>query len=100
MTKQDLSEIQAQARASDKLSIAPRIPLAEERGLGTLTLPGYLRAVTERFAPREALVMHHADGSVERWSYAELWERAMAVGRSLGAAGVRKDSRVGVMRTN
>jgi acyl-CoA synthetase (AMP-forming)/AMP-acid ligase II len=44
--------------------------------------------------------MHHPDGTVERWSYAELWDRAMAVARSLVAAGVGKDSRVGVLMTN
>src|ERR1700751_2442799 len=81
-------------------SIVHGPPLAEEPGLGALTLPGYLREVTGRYASREALVMHHPDGTVERWSYAELWERAMAVARSLVALGVGKDSRVGVMMTN
>lgn len=76
------------------------IPLEDEPGLGALTLPGYLREVTTRYAEREALVMHHPDGTVERWSYAELWERANAVARSLIACGVGKDSRVGVMMTN
>jgi acyl-CoA synthetase (AMP-forming)/AMP-acid ligase II len=82
------------------LSIAHGIPLSDEPGLGALTLPGYLREVTARYGPREVLVMHHPDGSVERWSYAELWARAMAVARALVAAGVGKDSRVGVMMTN
>lgn len=75
-------------------------PLEEQPGIGALTLPGYLREVTERFADREALVLHDADGSVERWSYGELWARAQAVARSLLACGVGKDSRVGVMMTN
>ena len=44
--------------------------------------------------------MHKTDGSVERWSYDELWERAMAVARALAACGVGKDSRVGVLMTN
>ncbi|CAN7665410.1 AMP-binding protein [Phenylobacterium sp. LjRoot225] len=87
-----------QAKAS--LSIAHGIPLSEEPGLGALTLPGYLREVTGRYAANEALVMHHPDGSVERWSYADLWDRALAVARALVACGVGKDSRVGVMMTN
>jgi fatty-acyl-CoA synthase len=86
--------------AEDALSIARGIPLSAEPGLGALTLPGYLREVTTRFAAREALVMHKPDGSVERWSYDELWERAMTVARALAACEVGKDSRVGVLMTN
>ena len=82
------------------LSIASGIPLADEPGLGALTLPGYLREVTERYAAREALVFHHPDGTVERWSYADLWDRALEAARALAALGVGKDSRVGVMMTN
>src|SRR4051794_17002515 len=82
------------------LSIVHGAPLAEEPGLGALTLPGYLREVTGRYAAREALVFSHPDGSRERWSYAELWARSMAVARALVACGVGKDSRVGVMMTN
>ncbi|CAN7365790.1 AMP-binding protein [Phenylobacterium sp. LjRoot225] len=87
------------------LSIAHGIPLSDEPGLGALTLPGYLREVTDRYAEREALVMRHpatkgADGTVDRWSYAELWDRAMGVARALVACGVGKGERVGVMMTN
>jgi acyl-CoA synthetase (AMP-forming)/AMP-acid ligase II len=81
-------------------SIIRGVPIAEEPGMGPLTLPAYLREVTSRYAEREALVFHHPDGSAERWSYAKLWERAMAVARALVAVGVGKDSRVGVMMTN
>jgi fatty-acyl-CoA synthase len=81
-------------------SIARGIPLSLEPDLGALTLPGYLREVTERFAEREALVMHHGDGRVERWNYAELWARAVEIARALIACGVGKASRVGVMMTN
>ncbi len=82
------------------LSIIRGIPLSEEPGLGALTLPGYLREVTERYAEREALVMHCPDGSIQRWTYSELWDRSMAVARSLTACGVGKDARVGVLMTN
>jgi fatty-acyl-CoA synthase len=100
------SERSSQARpgpqdgAGRPLSIVHGAPLSEEPGLGALTLPGFLREVTDRYAGREALVFHHPDGRVERWSYAELWDRAMAVARALAALGVGKDSRVGVMMTN
>lgn len=80
-------------------SISKGPPLSEEPGLGTLTLPGFLRDVTTRFAEREALVMRTPDG-VERWTYSMVWERAMEVARALLAVGVGKDSRVGVLMTN
>jgi fatty-acyl-CoA synthase len=74
-------------------------PLSEEPGLGTLTLPGYLREITGRYAAREALVMRTAAG-VERWTYTQLWERSREAARALVAAGVGKDNRVGVFMTN
>ncbi|WP_280434539.1 class I adenylate-forming enzyme family protein [Nocardia carnea] len=72
-------------------------PLAEEAGLGTLTLPGFLREVTGSYTDRTALISP-ADG-VE-WTYTDLWERANEVARALRACGVGKDSRVGVLMTN
>ena len=81
------------------LSIVSGPPLRDEPGLGSLTLPGFLREVTEAYAEREALVMHEA-GGVTRWTYAQLWERAIEVARALRAAGVGKDTRVGVLMTN
>jgi acyl-CoA synthetase (AMP-forming)/AMP-acid ligase II len=80
-------------------SIARGIPLSEEPGLGTLTLPGFLREVTSRFAEREALVLNTPD-SVVRWTYSMLSERAFEVARALLACGVGKGSRVGVLMTN
>lgn len=41
-------------------------PLSEEPGIGALTLGGYLREVTERFAEREALVMQEHEGVTRR----------------------------------
>ena len=81
------------------LSIIAGPPLADEPGVGALTLGGWLREVTERFGPREALVMHEAAG-VTRWSYDELWNRANQVARALIACGVGKGTRVGVLMTN
>ncbi|MFE3543054.1 class I adenylate-forming enzyme family protein [Nocardia sp. NPDC059177] len=80
-------------------AVAAGPPLATEPGLGPLTLPGFLRTVTERYGDREALVFHDA-AEVTRWTYDELWEQSVAVARALRAAGVGKDSRVGVLMTN
>ena len=82
------------------LAISRGLPLAEEPGLGALTLPGFLREVTDRWPDNEALVYHDPDGRIERWSYATLWDQAMAVARALVAAGVGRDSRVGILMTN
>ncbi len=86
-------------QAPESPSIIAGLPLAEEPGIGALTLGAYLREVTTRHAANEALVMHEA-GGVTRWSYAELWEQAMAVARALAACGVGKGTRVGVLMTN
>ncbi|WP_295634492.1 AMP-binding protein [Novosphingobium sp.] len=86
--------------APDGLSIAHGIPLADEPGLGALTLPGFLREVCERHPNREALVEHRPDGGVLRWTYAALWQEAMAVARALTAGGLAKGERVAVLMTN
>ena len=83
----------------ERLSIAHGIPLSEEPDLGALTLPGYLREVSARFAEREALVLRGPDG-VERWSYETLWERSFQVARALVACGLDRGGRVGVLMTN
>jgi fatty-acyl-CoA synthase len=87
------------SQAAAPLSIIKGVPLEQEPGIGALTLPGFLREVTDRFAGREALVLHTPDGAV-RWSYALLWDRALEVARALRACGVGKDSRVGILMTN
>jgi fatty-acyl-CoA synthase len=85
--------------APSALSLVRGLPLAEEPGIGALTVAGYAREVTARFAEREALVMRLA-GERIAWSYAELWERSVEVARALIAAGVGKDARVGILMTN
>lgn len=85
--------------SSQSLSIVSGKPLSTEPGLGALTLPGFLREVTTTYAEREALVFRTAEG-VTRWTYAELWQRAVEVARALRACGVGKDGRVGVLMTN
>ena len=76
------------------------IALADEAGIGALTIPGYLREVCTRYEGREALVLHHRDGHIERWSYQQLWERSVEVAKALIAAGAGKDSRIGILMTN
>ena len=75
-------------------------PLAEEPGIGALTLPGFLAEVVAAHADREALVLHTPEGEVTRWSYRELDLQARAVARSLIAGGVGKGTRVGVLFSN
>jgi len=82
-----------------RLSIVSGPPLSDEPGLGALTLPGFLREVTQAYGEREALVWRTADG-VTRWTYAQLWERAIEVARALRGCGLGKDARVGVLMTN
>lgn len=85
------------------LSIARGIPLAEEQNVGPLTLAGYIREVCERWPDNEAAVLH-LDGPggerVIRWTYAELWDRAMEVAKALTACGIGKGTRVGVLCSN
>ena len=83
----------------DGLSLVRGIPLADEAGIGALTLGGYIREVTQRFGPNEAAVIH-LDGQVVRWTYTELWERSFEVARALMACGVGKGTRVGLLATN
>lgn len=84
---------------SPPLSLVHGLPLAEEPGLGPLTIAGYAREVTRRHGDNEALVMRTAAGRVS-WSYAQLWDRAAEIAKALIAAGVGKDSRVGILMTN
>src|SRR6516225_6476373 len=80
-------------------SIISGPPLSDEPGLGTLTLPGFLREVTQMYGQREALVWRTAD-EITRWTYAQLWERAIEVASALRGCGLGKDARVGILMTN
>jgi fatty-acyl-CoA synthase len=84
-------------------SIIQGPPLAEEEGLGELTLSGWFRTICENGGESEALVFYDgglANGTRISWSYAELWARANEVARSLIACGVGKGTRVGILMTN
>jgi fatty-acyl-CoA synthase len=80
-------------------SIVSGPPLETEPGLGALTLPGFLREVTALYHGREALVLRTGDDAV-RWTYDELWDRAVEVACALRACGVGKGGRVGILMTN
>jgi acyl-CoA synthetase (AMP-forming)/AMP-acid ligase II len=85
--------------ASPSMSVVHGSPLADEPGMGPLTIPAYLREVTQRYREREALVMQ-ADTGVERWTYQDLWDRSVEFAKALIACGVGKNGRVGVLMTN
>jgi fatty-acyl-CoA synthase len=85
--------------SADSTTYGP--PLAEEQGIGALTLGGYLREVCAQHAAREALVFYPpAGGAPVRKSYTDLWNDAFTVARALSARGVVKETRVGLMCTN
>ncbi|MBX7433834.1 AMP-binding protein [Mycobacterium sp. Y57] len=90
---------EAVSEASQSISLVSGPPLAEEPGLGSLTLPGFLREVTQMYGDREAIAFP-AGGGVTRWTYRQLWDRAVEVARALRACGVGKGTRVGVLMTN
>ena len=78
------------------LSIIQGPPLAEEEGLGELTLSGWFRTICENGGAREALVFYDggfANGTRVSWTYADLWARANEVARALIACGVGKGTR-------
>ena len=85
---------------SDDRAIIHGIPLAEEPGLGALTLPGFLREVCDAHGPRDALVLFEGDRATLRWTYDDLRDRAMQVARALVACGAGRDARIGILMSN
>jgi acyl-CoA synthetase (AMP-forming)/AMP-acid ligase II len=81
------------------LSLVHGGSLDEEADIGSLTIPGYAKEITDRFADREAICSWGATGRTA-WSYAQLWESSVEVAKALIAIGVGKDSRVGILMTN
>ena len=86
-------------KVEDGLSIVHGIPLADEQGIGALTLGGFVREVAQRHGPAEAAVIHLGD-DVVRWTYDDLWARSFEVARALIACNVGKGTRVGILATN
>ncbi len=89
----------AAAEIVDGASLVRGIPLADETGIGPLTLGGWLRELAQRHGPAEAAVLREGE-AVERWTYDELWARAREVARALVASDIGKGTRVGVLMTN
>lgn len=75
-------------------------PLLGDEPLGALTLGGFLREVCHAHSTREALVLHPPSGPVVRYRYSDVWDEACTVARALLAAGVTKETRVGLLATN
>jgi fatty-acyl-CoA synthase len=77
-------------------------PLDAVKGIGALTLGGFLEEVGTRFAGNEALVLDDPlrGGETVRWTYADLRREARRVGKALLAAGIGKGARVGVVMAN
>jgi fatty-acyl-CoA synthase len=92
-------ENQVDPQAPSSLSIVRGIPLCDEQNMGALSIPAYLREVTDRYRDREAVVLHRAD-AVVRWTYQDLWDRSVEVASALIASGVGKGGRVGILMTN
>src|ERR1700761_7881512 len=80
-------------------SVVSGPPLSTEPNLGALTIPGYLKEITQRFGAREALAIHTVTETAH-WTYNALWERSLSIARALIAVGVGKDTRVGVLMSN
>lgn len=91
--------VESETVSAQAVSLVTGPDLSTEPGLGPLTLPGFLREVTQRYGDREAVLARTADGDI-RWTYSDLWERAVEVAMALRACGLGKDGRVGVLMTN
>jgi len=75
-------------------------PLAEETGIGALTLSGFVAEIAERFGAREALRWENLDGQQQSWTYTQLYDESLAVARALLAVGVGRGTRVGLLVSN
>ena len=76
--------------------------LDSARGVGALTLCGFLAEVGAAHADRDALVLDDPllDGATVRWTYADLEREAAAIAAGLVARGVGHSTRVAVIMGN
>jgi len=81
-------------------SILKGKPLSQDSTLGELNLASFIIQVTERFGDNEALCWRTSNNQVYRWSYRQMYLECQQVAKSMIAAGVTKDSRVGVLISN
>lgn len=77
-----------------------RGPALSEASFGPLTLGGFFREVCRRNGNKEAMVFHPPGKPVVRYTYAQMWDEALAVAQALVARGVTKETRVGLLATN
>ncbi|MBH0114425.1 acyl--CoA ligase [Novosphingobium sp. YJ-S2-02] len=95
----DLSQLVARAPGESGLSLVEAIPIAEEPGIGALTIGGYLDEVCARHGDAEA-VSFNTEAQRLSWSYRELREEALGVARALIAQGMAPGERIGILMTN
>ncbi len=74
--------------------------LADETGLGALTLAGFVTEIAQKHADREALRWTDLAGETRSWTYAQMHEESLRVARALLAAGAGKGTRVGLLVSN
>jgi fatty-acyl-CoA synthase len=72
-------------------------PIESESGVGSLTFGGFLKQLTEKYGPRDAIRYVAPDGQRVVWTYSELWGHARAMAKALVAAGINRGTRVGVL---
>jgi acyl-CoA synthetase (AMP-forming)/AMP-acid ligase II len=94
-----IARLVAETPAASGLSLVRATPLAQEPGIGALTIGGYLREVAGRFGPAEAVVFNSPNARVS-WSYDELLRQSMAVAKALIATGTAPGARIGLLMTN
>ncbi len=75
-------------------------PLEHEPGIGALTLPDFVREVSQAFDSHEAMCWDDLEGNTQRFTYRQLYENALQVARALMACGISKGSRVGILVSN
>ncbi len=85
---------------STRLSEFSGIPLAEESGIGALTLCGFAREVSERFSEHEAICWRDQTGTMRRYSYQDFYSQSRKVASALLALGVTRGTRVGILASN
>ncbi len=74
--------------------------LEDEPGIGSLTLPGFLSEIAEKYPNNEALRWTDLAGIERSWTYTQLHEESLRVARALLATGVSRGTRVGLLVSN
>jgi len=100
----DISRLVARAPGDNGLSLVEAIGIADEPGLGALTIGGYLEDVVARVGTAEAVSFNTgpngSDGARLSWSYIDLRDAAMEVAGALLAGGMQPGERIGILMTN